>query len=448
MFIKLKDSLLGAGLDGADSTFDFHIKSMFNVINTILLVSLHLCIINEVIRANPKGVLIAGGFTLTLLLIHWLNFKGKFQISSVIFCSVFPLGIGLLCIAYSGVRFMDFYFATFVLALMLFMRNLGVRMILGLCYLALYIGIKYHHAHYPALLGFELDIATNAALVTVFVLIFWVLSYLLMIRLKESYAVKDELVANLQIETEALAKANDELEKLVALASHDLKSPLRTISNYAGLVKMKNKDEGLNTYLDVIGDSSKHMINLIDQTITYGQMDVKSEPIQVLDLNAIVDKVRQQIGDAFGSYEIERENLSIISSKEMAVYKVVQNIIENGLKYNQSPSKKIVISQSQDHQNHYLKIKDNGIGIEKGDHNKIFAMYSRLHGNATYEGTGIGLAICKKAINKLGGDIVLNSKVGEGSTFTIIFPKEVVEQESSSTETVSISTRPAYSKQS
>lgn len=430
MLIKLKDALLGAGLDTSSNTFDYHVKSIFNVINTILLVCLHLVIVNEIIRSNPKGVVIAGGFTLMLLFIHWLNFKGKFEIAAMIFCGILPFGISLLCIAYSGVQFVDFYFASFLLALMLFIRNNVTRIAYAILYLALYGGIHYHQAHYPYLLEFELDKATNIALILVFVIIFWALSYLLMKRLRDSDGAKDLLVQNLKVETQALEQANIELERLIALASHDLKSPLRTISNYAGLIKKKNTDEKLEPYLDVISDSSRHMINLIDQTITYGTIENNVEHKTEVDINSIVEKVCVQLGDKYGEYELVLQNLTTIRSQPMAIHQVLQNIIENGLKYNKSESRKIIIDQSEDDTNCYLKITDNGIGIAQGDYDKIFAMYERLHGNATYEGSGIGLAICKKAINKLGGDIVLNSKVGEGSSFTIIFPKEVQVKES------------------
>jgi len=430
MLIKLKDALLGAGLDTSSNTFDYHIKSIFNVINTILLVCLHLVIINEIVRSNPKGVLIAGGFTLMLLFIHWLSFKGKFEIAVLIFCSILPLGISLLCITYSGVQFVDFYFATFVLALMLFIRSNKARMAYAILYISLYLGIKYHQANYPYLLGFELDKATNIALILVFLIIFWALSNLLMKRLRDSYSEKDDLVQNLKVETQALEKANLELERLIALASHDLKSPLRTISNYAGLIKKKNADDKLEPYLDIISDSSRHMINLIEQNITYGTIKSNMENKTVVDMNSIVEKVCLQLGNNYGEYELVLENLTTIRSQEMAIHQVLQNIIENGLKYNESETKKIIISQSEDNSNHYLKVTDNGIGIAQGDYDKIFTMYERLHGNATYEGSGIGLAICKKAINKLGGDIVLNSKVGVGSSFTIIFPRELEVKES------------------
>lgn len=439
MLIKLKDALLGAGLDTSSNTFDFHIKSIFNVINTILLVCLHLVIGNEIIRSNPKGVIIAGGFTLMLLFIHWLNFKGKFEIAAKIFCGLLPFGISLLCITYTGVQFVDFYFATFVLALMLFIRSNVTRIAYAILYFALYIGIKYHQAHYPYLLEFELDKATNIALILVFVIIFWALSNLLMKRLRDSDGAKDDLVQNLKVETQALEKANIELERLIALASHDLKSPLRTISNYAGLIKKKNNDEKLEPYLDVIGDSSRHMINLIDQTITYGTIENNVELKTEVDINAVVEKVCIQLGDKYGDYELVLHNLTTIRSQGMAIHQVLQNIIENGLKYNESESRKIIVAQSEDDTNHYLKITDNGIGIAQGDYDKIFAMYERLHGNATYEGSGIGLAICKKAINKMGGDIVLNSKVGEGSNFTIIFPKEEPVRQSKADESPEIS---------
>jgi len=409
MFVKLKDTFLNAGLDSAESAFDRHVISIYNVINCILLVCAHLLILNEIVRKNPKGATIAIGFSLALLFINWLNQRGYF----------------------SNVMFLDFYFANFVLCLVMFIGNRKIRVVMAILYAAYYITIRNFQANQQPLLGFEFDKISNFSLLGVFILLFWVLSYLLMIRLKESYLAKENLLSNLQSKTSELEEANKELARLNALASHDLKSPLRTISSYAGLIKKKNTDDNLNPYLDVIGDSSRHMINLIDQTISYNKLEGQGKEAEEIDLNELVDKVCSQLGDNFGAYELQRENLTFVHSQKMSIYQIIQNIIENGLKYNDSDKKMITISQEADDQNIYLKISDNGIGIDKEYHTKVFGMYERLHSSSTYEVTGLGLAICKKAINKLGGDIVLNSKPGEGSTFTVILPiiADVVKKE-------------------
>ena len=422
MWKKLINNFLNAGLDSTRSAYDHSVMSIYNVITTLLLCFLHLIIINELIRQNSKGVLIAILFALIVFGLNVLNFKGRFQLSATIFCTVLPIGISLLAMSYSGVLFLDFYYATFFLCALLFLRALWLKFSYCLFYIGLYIFVRYYEATCPPLLGHEFDIATNVVLAVLYFIVFAAVSFLLSYKLKETDNAKDRLLHTLRKKGKTIEEANAELARLNALAAHDLKSPLRTISSYAGLVLKKNTDARLDPHLKIIEKSSKHMINLIDHTIQSSKLEEEVMELEKIDMKEVVSEVKLHIGEALGAYTLETEDLRSIYANRLSVFQTLQNVIENGVKYNESEQKKIVITQDCDGESHFIRIMDNGIGVDEAYQERIFKMYERLHDDSKYEGTGIGLAICKKALNKLGGDITLISSLGSGSTFTLIIP--------------------------
>jgi len=424
MWKKLINNFLNAGLNSTRSAYDHSVMSIYNVITTLLLCFLHLIIINEIIRQNPKGVLIAIFFALIVFSLNVLNFKGRFQQSATIFCTVLPIGISLLALAYSGVLFLDFYYATFFLCALLFLRDLWFKFSYCLFYIGLYIVVRYCEAIYPPLLGHEFDIATNVVLGALYFIVFVAVSFLLAYKLKETDNAKDRLLHTLRRKGKTIEEANAELARLSALAAHDLKSPLRTISSYAGLVIKKNTDARLEPHLKIIEKSSKHMINLIDHTIQSSKLDEEIQELEEINMKEVVSEVKLHIGEALGPYTLVTEDLHRIYANRLSIFQTLQNVIENGVKYNESEQKKIIITQDCDGESHFIRIMDNGIGIDEAYQEKIFEMYERLHDDSKYEGTGIGLAICKKALNKLGGDITLISSLGSGSTFTLIIPQK------------------------
>lgn len=167
---------------------------------------------------------------------------------------------------------------------------------------------------------------------------------------------------------------------------------------------------------------------MVGDILEYSKLNSRpDEAIKPIDLNMLTESVKKEVEVLNGNSHIEFENLPTIKANPTLFRLLFQNFIENGLKYNKSAKPKVSIKA--EFFDEYLKLQftDNGIGISEKYYNSIFEMFKRLHSNAQYQGTGIGLAICKKIVDQLSGKININSKEGIGTTFSILFPLKEIE---------------------
>ena len=241
----------------------------------------------------------------------------------------------------------------------------------------------------------------------------------------------------LQIEeaNENLAKSNEELERFAHVASHDLKSPLKNIVSFTGLLR-RNLGDTVNASardsLNFIETSGKRMNELIEQILQYSKLASQSKETkqkEYLDLNAIVDEISHlQVSTNDRTVSIEAATLPTIEWNRSKIFLLLKNLIENGLKYNDTanPTVKLYTTTSKDGVM-TVCIEDNGIGISEEYFDQIFVMFKRLHSQSKYEGTGLGLATCKKVVDEFGGELTLTSKPGKGSIFRIEFPSEMIQ---------------------
>ena len=261
------------------------------------------------------------------------------------------------------------------------------------------------------------------------------------------YTQNRKSYASLRISNQELKKAetkmdfkNKELEKYIAynlqlenfayIASHDLKSPLRTISNFSTLLQKTAKDR-LNEeelqYLTFISKGTDDMSSIVNDILDFSILQ-KSEIIkEEIDVSEFVDYVLQLnqslISEKNATISLDLKT-PVISGDRSKLLQLLQNLITNSVKFQKKDQQpKVVISSHTDQNNWVFNIKDNGIGIEPSYFNKIFLLFKRLHRKEEYEGTGIGLSMCKKIVEMHGGKIWVNSTVGEGSTFSFSLPK-------------------------
>jgi signal transduction histidine kinase/uncharacterized protein HemY len=232
----------------------------------------------------------------------------------------------------------------------------------------------------------------------------------------------------LQTANDDLKQANYELRTFNYIASHDIKEPIRVISGYAGLIHNKlpnDLKESLGDYFNLIKSSTHQLYTLIEDFANYLSMS-KNETIkkQPVDLNqliiGVIDNLKETIDNSNGQILIS--NLPTIQSSNSLLFTIFKNLIENGLKYNNSENPVVNIDYQKTTNTHQIIISDNGIGIKKQYQEQIFEMFKRLHHRGEYEGSGIGLAIVKLSIDKLGGIVTLNSELGKGSQFMIKLP--------------------------
>ena len=236
-----------------------------------------------------------------------------------------------------------------------------------------------------------------------------------------------KLLQTLEDKNNRLQAANEELERFAYIASHDLKTPLRTIISFTGLLERdfkRNRLDSFPDYFAYVKEGAKQMNSLITSTLEYSrvnhEVDIENKEI---DLNTIVEKIAANLLQTYDeNTSIQKENLPTILAEEGQMTLLFQNLIENGLKYNQSANKIIKITSKKTPNNIQITVKDNGIGIHEKYHEQIFSMFKRLHTNHTYEGTGLGLAICKKIVDRMDGQISVTSEEGKGTSFFIELP--------------------------
>lgn len=251
------------------------------------------------------------------------------------------------------------------------------------------------------------------------------LEYEVQKRTKELIKSNSELVnTNVQLE-----QSNLELERFAYIASHDLKSPLRNIISFLNLIQRKldkTIDRDVPEYLDFAINNAKQMHALIQDVLEYSKIDTYSsnatnEPV---NLNHVLLLVTQNLNTIINQKDatIEYDDLPLIKTNPVFMLQLFQNLISNGIKYNESKPPIITITYEERRLEHFFTISDNGIGIAPEYHQDIFEMFKRLHSVQDYKGTGIGLAICKKIIKQLGGTIRLESEETKGTIFYFTIP--------------------------
>jgi signal transduction histidine kinase len=219
-----------------------------------------------------------------------------------------------------------------------------------------------------------------------------------------------------------LAKSNAELEQFAYVASHDLQSPLRSVVSFAQLLK-RRYGESLNgegsEYVDHIVGSASHMHELIQDLLTFSRVGRDHSAFEPVDLDALL---RQIVADlsariAETGARITHDSLPFVSGMSSELRQLLQNLVDNALKFQNGRTPQVHVSARLAGAFWEFTVRDNGIGIKPEHRERIFNMFERLHDRQAYEGTGIGLAICRKVVQQHGGRIWVESQPGMGSTF-------------------------------
>jgi signal transduction histidine kinase len=227
---------------------------------------------------------------------------------------------------------------------------------------------------------------------------------------------------------ESLELSNADIERFSYAAFHDLQEPLRVLSLYAQLLRKKYstgmKDEAMN-YVDTIVRESTRMSGLIKNIIDYSRLGKEKKDFKKVDLNRIaadaVEIYREKVKEQ--NVEFKYGQLPEVMGSDFELTQLFSNIIGNSLKFVKEGQRPVIeISSSRNAADWEICIKDNGIGISPKYFNKIFVLFQTLHTQEEYEGGGIGLAICKKIVERHGGRIWVESEEGKGTAFCFVLP--------------------------
>jgi PAS domain S-box-containing protein len=227
-----------------------------------------------------------------------------------------------------------------------------------------------------------------------------------------------------------LKRSNQELEQFAYVASHDLQEPLRMVSSYTQLLERRYKDQldqDARDFIFFAVDGANRMQHLINDLLDYSRVTSRGKPFAKLDLSTVLghaianlQKKVQETGAL-----IVNDDLPFVYGDEVQLVRVFQNLLDNAMKFRGTDPPRINVSAKTLDEKIQISITDNGIGIDKIYSDRVFTIFQRLHTKVEYPGTGIGLAICKRTIERHGGKIWFESEPGKGTTFyfTLNFKK-------------------------
>ncbi len=226
----------------------------------------------------------------------------------------------------------------------------------------------------------------------------------------------------LRQQAEELVRSNAELEQFASVASHDLQEPLSMVTGYIRLLAQRYRgqlDPHADEFIDYAVEGLERMRTLIRDLLEYARVGTQGKPFEVTDsCEAVLQALANlRMATHMAKAEVTFDPLPIVVADHAQLVQVFQNLVANALKFHGDAPPQVHLSANQEDQSWKFSVHDNGIGIEPKFAERIFAIFQRLHTTAEYPGTGIGLAICKKVIERHGGRIWVESSLGHGATF-------------------------------
>jgi signal transduction histidine kinase len=244
-------------------------------------------------------------------------------------------------------------------------------------------------------------------------------------RLEEERSLREQLAKR----NVALERSNESLQEFAYVASHDLQEPLRTVASFTQLLQKRYAGKlgaDADEFISYAVDGAMRMQQLINDILTYSRVTSHGKPLlETVDVNSVAKKALANLYVAIEEHhaEIVVGELPTIQGDEIQLVQLLQNLVGNALKYNQSEHPRVEIASARESDGQWrISVSDNGIGIAPEYHDRIFRIFQRLHTRGEYSGTGIGLAVCRRIVDRHGGRMWVESKDGEGATFAFTLP--------------------------
>ncbi|WP_226023885.1 PAS domain-containing sensor histidine kinase [Halomicrobium salinisoli] len=224
-----------------------------------------------------------------------------------------------------------------------------------------------------------------------------------------------------------LEESNERLEQFAYAASHDLQEPLRMVSSYLQLIESRyadELDEDGREFIEFAVDGAERMRDMIEGLLEYSRVETRGDPFEPVDLDDVLDDVRDdlQVKIAESDAEITADPLPTVEGDADQLRQVLQNLLDNAIEYSGDEPPRIDVAAERDGPLWAISVSDEGIGIDPDDADRVFQIFQRLHAQDEHEGTGIGLALCRRIVERHGGEIRVDAEPGEGSTFRFTLP--------------------------
>lgn len=237
-----------------------------------------------------------------------------------------------------------------------------------------------------------------------------------------------ERTHDLEQTLEDLRRSNADLEQFAYVASHDLREPLRNVANYTELLAQRYRDqldEKANKYIHYATDGARRMQQLVDDLLAYSRVGSQGGHLRPVDASKVLHAAVESLGEAIresGATIDVSGTLPVVLADESQLLQLFQNLVANAIKFRSDSAPKISVQATFRNGRWVFALKDNGIGIDMRYADRIFQMFQRLHDKTRYEGSGIGLAIAKRIVERHGGQIWFESSRGTGTTFFFTMP--------------------------
>ncbi len=227
-----------------------------------------------------------------------------------------------------------------------------------------------------------------------------------------------------------LTRSNTELEQFAYVASHDLQEPLRMISSYVQLLSRRYSgklDQDADEFIAYAVDGTLRMQQLINDLLAYSRVGTRGKPPAPTDFEDVFSKAMANLKMAIeeSGVVVTHDQLPTAMADELQMVQIFQNLIGNAVKFRSQENPRIHVSARQEGKEWIFSVRDNGIGIDPQFHDRIFVLFQRLHSREEYPGTGIGLTVTKKIVERHGGRIWLESALGKGTTFYFTIPMQI-----------------------